>query len=294
MEWNHDKAPRHGAALAYYTVFSIAPLLVIVIAVAGLVFGQQAAEGRIIAQIQELVGQQGAQFIQTLLQNARKPSSSIVASIIGVVTLLIGALGVFGQLQDSLNTIWEVQPKEGRGIIGVIKDRFLSFAMVLGTAFLLLVSLVISAALTAFDKYFDGRLPMSVNLLQTANFFISLGVVTALFAIIFKYLPDAKIRWRDVWMGAMLTALLFTIGKFLLGIYIGHGSFGSTYGAAGSLVIVLAWVYYSAQVLFFGAEFIRVYACRHGAHIKPRSNAIRLTKEERAHQGIPSACPRKP
>ncbi len=277
--WNKDHAPRLGAALAYYTVFSLGPLLIIVIAIAGLVFGTQAVQGQIMGQIQSLVGDQGAAFIQTAIESASKPRDSVIATVIGVVTLLLGALGVFGQLQDALNAIWGVTPKPDRGWKGMLKDRLLSFSMVLVVAFLLLVSLVLSAALTAFFTYFGNLAPMSATVAQGVYFFASFLVITLLFALLFKYLPDAEISWGNVWIGAAMTSLLFTIGKFILGFYLGSSAFGSTYGAAGSLVVVLVWVYYSAQILFFGAEFTKVYATRYGKGIVPAPNAVRVTEE---------------
>jgi membrane protein len=209
-----------------------------------------------------------------MIQRANKPSSGIVATVIAVVTLLFGASGLFGQLQDSLNTIWGVEPKSGRGIWGVIKDRFFSFVAVLGTGFLLLVSLVLTAGLSAMAKMFEGLLPGPEVLLQVLNFLISFAVIMGLFAMMFKILPDAQIAWSDVWVGAAMTALLFTIGKFLIGLYLGKSDVGSAYGAAGSLVIILVWVYYSAQILLFGAEFTQVYANRSGSRIVPTANAV--------------------
>jgi membrane protein len=275
-EWSKDKASRLAAALSYYTIFSVAPLLVIAIAVAGLVFGRKAATDQIVYEIRGLVGDQGAQVIQTILQNASKTSSGVLATIIGIVTLLIGASGAFGQLQDSLNTIWEVKPKSGRGVKGVLRDRFLSFSMVVVIGFLLMVSLVLSAFLSGVGKYLSGQLPMSSVVMQAINFGISFAVTTLLFALIFKVLPDAYIRWRDVWVGAAVTALLFSLGRFLIGLYLGRSSVSSAYGAAGSLVVLLLWVYYSAQILFLGAEFTQVYAKTFGKAIIPKPNAERL------------------
>ena len=287
-DWNEDKAPRLAAALSYYALFAIAPLLVIVIAIAGLFFGQEAASGAIAGQIQGLVGEQSAQAIQEMVANAgASRSGGIIATIIGIVTLLFGALGVFGQLQDALNTIWEVQPKPDRGWLEMIKERLTPFTMVLGIAFLLLISLVISAALAAIGKFFGGIFPGFALIGQIINFVVSFGVITLLFAMIYKYLPDAKIAWNDVWIGAAATALLFTIGRLLLGLYLGRSSTASAYGAAGSLVIVLLWVYYSAQILFMGAEFTQVYAKKYGTQIEPAENAIPITEEARAQQGIP-------
>ncbi len=280
--WNKDHAQRLGAALAYYTVFSLGPLLIIVIAIAGLVFGQQAAQGQIVDQLRGLVGDQGATFIQSAIAASSTPRTGLIASVIGVATLILGALGVFGALQDALNAIWGVQPKPGRGIKGLITDRLLSFSMVIVVGFLLLVSLVISAALAAFLKYFGGMLPFSSTVLQGINFFVSFAVVTLLFALIFKVLPDAKVHWSDVWIGAVLTALLFAIGKFILGYYLGTSAYASSYGAAGSLIIVLVWIYYSAQILFFGAEFTKAFAQRYGEGIVPADNAVRVTEQVQA------------
>jgi membrane protein len=266
-KWSTDKAPRLGAALSYYTVFSLVPLLVLSIAIAGLVFGEEAAQQHIMAQIASLLGDKSAASIQEMLQIAHQPSKGLLTSLLAIGTLLLGASGVFQQLQDALNAVWHVEPKEGRGFWGAIKDRFFSFVAVLGTGFLLLVSLILSAALAAFGKLFQGWLPAPEAILHVANFAISFGVITLLFAMIFKFLPDAHVAWRDVWIGAGLTSLLFTIGKFLIGMYLGKADVGSAYGAAGSLVILLVWVYYSGQILLFGAEFTAVYANRYGSRI---------------------------
>jgi membrane protein len=286
-EWNEDKASRLAAALAYYTIFSLAPLLIIAIAIAGTIFGEEAARGEIVGQIQGLVGKSGAEVIETAIENANKPATGMIASLISIAALLFGATGVFTQLQDALNTIWEVQPKPGRGVMGFIRQNFLSFSMVLGIGFLLLVSLVISAALAAVNTYFSNLLPGFDALWQVANFIIAFGVTTFLFAMIFKFLPNAKITWGDVLIGAAITSLLFSLGRFLLGLYLGNGSFGSTYGAAGSLVVILAWVYYAAQILFFGAEFTQVYARKYGSQIVPDKDAVALTEQARTQQGIP-------
>jgi membrane protein len=285
-EFGEDKAPRLGAALAYYTVFSLAPMLVIIIAVAGLVFGQEAAAGALDDQIRGLVGAEGADLVQAMVASAQEPREGITATVIGIVTLLFGALGAFGQLQDALNTIWEVAPKPGRGLIGVIKDRLAPAGLVLGVGFLLLVSLAVSAALVAVGNLLSGYLAGMAFLMEALNFLISFLAVTVLFAMIFKFLPDAKIAWRDVWIGAALTSLLFNIGKTLIGLYLGSGSVASAYGAAGSLIILLLWVYYSAQILFFGAEFTQVYANRLGSKVQPDEDAVKVTEAERAQQGI--------
>jgi membrane protein len=274
QKWSADKAPRLGAALSYYTVFSLVPLLILTIAIAGLAFGKEAAQHAMMGQIESLVGPQSAAAIQQMLEIAQKPSSGVLASIIAIGTLLLGASGVFAQLQDALNTVWGIEPKEGRGIWGAIKDRFFSFVAVLGTGFLLLVSLVLSAALAAFGKLFMNWLPGQEAVLHLANFVVSFGVIMLLFAMMFKLLPDAKIAWRDVWVGAGLTSLLFTIGKFAIGMYLGKADVGSAYGAAGSLVILLVWVYYSSQILLFGAEFTSVYANRYGSHIMAGTSSV--------------------
>lgn len=286
-EWSTDKAPKLGAALAYYTVFSLAPLLVIAIAIAGFVFGQEAAQGEVVSQLAGLVGQDAAGTIQSMIQNASQTGAGTIATIIGIVTLLFTASGVFGELQDSLNTIWGVQPRPDRGIWGTVKDRFFSFTMVLGTGFLLLVSLVVSTALSALGAWFSGLIPGAEWLWQIVNFAIAFGVTTLLFAAIFKTVPDAEVAWGDVWIGAAATALLFSVGRYLLGLYLGSGSATSVYGAAGSLIVVLLWVYYSAQILFFGAEFTQVYANRFGSKIQPADNAIPLSEEDYAKQGLP-------
>ena len=276
VEWQEDKVTLLAAALAYYTVFSITPLLVIAIAIAGSVFGQDAARGEIIGQLNSLVGEQGAQIIETGLANADQPKISSIASIISVIVLLVGASGVFAQLQEALNTVWDVKakPRKGKGSIWeFIRKRLLSFGMVLAIGFLLLVSLITSAMLSGIGKLQINLLPGFTPIWQLLNFGVSFGFISLLFALIYKYLPDVKIRWKDVWVGAIITALLFTIGKFLIGLYLGHGSLGSAYGAAGSLIVFLAWVFYSAQILLFGAEFTQVYARKYGQKIRPDSHA---------------------
>ncbi len=276
VEWQEDKVTLLAAALAYYTVFSITPLLVIAIAIAGAVFGQDAARGEIIGQINSLVGKQGAQVIETGLANADQPKISGIASIISVIVLLVGASGVFAQLQEALNTVWDVKakPKKAKASIWeFIRKRLLSFGMVLAIGFLLLVSLVTSAMLSGIGKLQIDLLPGFTPVWQLLNFGVSFGFISLLFALIYKYLPDVKIRWKDVWVGATITAFLFTIGKFLIGLYLGQGSLGSTYGAAGSLIVFLAWVFYSAQILLFGAEFTQVYARKYGQKIRPDSHA---------------------
>jgi membrane protein len=279
-DWMEDQAPTLGAALAYYTVFSLAPLLIIAIAIVGLVFGQEAAQGQIFEQLRGLLGEASAKAMQDMVQNANaKPATGVVATLIGVVTLLFGASGVFGQLQTSLNAIWDVEPKPGRGILGLVRDRILSFGFILVVGFLLLVSLLLTAAVAVVAQWF-GMPPAMETLAQILNFVLSLAVITLLFAMIFKFLPDAKIAWHDVWIGAFITALLFTVGKLALGLYLGKSGVGSSYGAAGSLIVLLLWVYYSSQILFFGAEFTQVYANRFGSHVAPADNAMAVRKQK--------------
>jgi membrane protein len=284
-EWLEDKAPRLGAALAYYTIFSLAPLLVIVIGVAGLIFGQDIARSQVLNQIQGLIGEQGGEAIRSMVENASKPTAGGVGAVLGIIMLLFGAAGLFGQLQDALNTVWGVQPKPGGGIWGFIRERFLSFTMVLGITFLLLTSLLVSAGLAAFVQLLGNW--QAGWLGHAVNEVVSLVVITLLFALLFRFLPDAEIAWKDVWLGAAITALLFEVGKFLIGLYLGHSGVASAYGAAGSLAVLLVWLYYSGQIFLFGAEFTKVYANRFGSRIVPAPNAEPVTPEARAEQGMP-------
>jgi len=274
QEWTDDDVPRLAAALAYYTVFSLAPLLIIVISAAGLFFGQEAVEGRIVGQISGLVGERGAEAVQAMVANAARPGAGLIATVIGLCTLFIGATGVFAELQEAMDTIWDVKPRPGQGIWGTVKRRVLSFTMVLGTGFLLLVSLVLSAAVAGLAGYLETRMPGISILSRLLTHALGLALTSAVFALIFKMVPDIEIGWRDVWLGAVLTALLFSIGRFALGEYLGRGAFASSYGAAGSLVVILFWVYYSAQIVLFGAEFTQVYARSRGSEIRPSANAV--------------------
>jgi membrane protein len=280
-EWNDDNASRLAAALAYYTIFSLAPLLVITIGLAGMVFGDDAVQGHVVAQLQGYIGSRGATFVQDMIAASHRPTQSLTATIVGVAVLLFGAAGVFRQLHDALNTIWEVKPKPGRGWRGHLFDRVFAFVMVLGTGFMLLLSVALSAAFAAVGEYLSELLPIPESALHALNFGVSLSLVTLLFAIIFKVVPDARVAWRDVWIGAGLTALLFTVGTLLIGLYLGKSSVASTFGAAASLAILLVWIYYSAQILFLGAEFTQVYASWRGSHIRPNRNAVRLVKPGR-------------
>jgi membrane protein len=268
-EWSKDDALSLGAALAYYTVFSMAPLLVLVIAIAGLALGQAAAQGEIVTQVAGLVGPGGAKAIEEMIARASGPKAGIVATVVSLVTMTAGASGVFGQLQHSLNRIWEVPPTAGAGLRGHLRRRMAAFGMILGIGFLLLVSLLASAALAAVHGLIAEHLPLASRLLPGLNFALSFAVITALFAMIFKVLPDVTMWWRDVWLGAAVTALLFTIGKTLIALYLGRAGVTSVYGAAGSLVLILLWVYYSAQILFIGAEFTEVWSRRYGSRREP-------------------------
>jgi len=269
-----------GAALAFYTLFAIAPLFVIVLAMAGFWFGEQAARRELFSQVSGLIGSEGAEAIQALISAAHKAKTGAWANVMAVVTLFVGATGVFVQLQDALNSVWSVRRVPGRGLRSFIKDRLLSFVFVVGIGFLLLVSLILNAGLSALDKFMVVLVPMHETIWQGLNFVFSFGVITLLFAMIFKVLPDVKIAWRDVWIGAIITALLFNVGKHLFGLYLGRSSVTSAYGAAGSLVIVLLWVYYSAQILFFGAKFTQIYSNRYGSRLEPVPGAEEVTLKE--------------
>lgn len=265
--WIDDYAPSMGAALAYYTLFSIAPLLIIAIAVAGLFFGQDVARGEIVLQIQDLIGQEGAIAVQGLLKSVNEPAQDIFAAVVSIITLLIGATTVFGELQSDLDRIWRVPaPAKENSLWVLLRTRLFSFGLVLGMGFLLLVSLVVSAGIAAFAKWFDGSLAGWEAFLYALNFSLSFAVTTLLFALIYKLIPRAIIAWRDVWVGAAVTAFLFEIGKFLIGLYLGKTSVASGFGAAGSLVVLLLWVYFSAQIFLLGAEFTWVYSHEYGSN----------------------------
>ena len=264
--WIDDFAPSMGAALAYYTLFSIAPLLIIVIAIAGLVFGQDAARGEIVAQIQGLIGRDGAIAVQGLLKSTSEPAQGIVAILISTIMLIIGATTVFAELQSDLDRIWRVPaPAKQLGIFIMIRTRLLSFGLVLGLGFLLVVSLVVGAAIAAVGKWWDGFFAGWEAIFQATDFCLSFAISTVLFAMIYKFMPRARIAWRDVWIGAAVTALLFEVGKFLIGLYLGKTSVASGFGAAGSLVVLLVWVYFAAQIFLLGAEFTWAYAHERGS-----------------------------
>jgi membrane protein len=278
QEWQKDDATRIGAALAYYTTFSLAPLLVVATSVAGLVYGKDAAEGEVTKQLTNMLGEQGAEQVQTMLANAHSHSGGVIATIVGTVAVLIGCGTVFVELQAALNRMWETPPKdEQSGILAWLKKRGLSFGLVLVIGFLLLVSLMVSAALSGAGEALGARVELPPAILSVINFLVSTAVIGGLFTLLYKVLPDEKIDWGDVWVGGLVTALLFSLGKALIGLYLGQSSVASAYGAAGSLAVVLIWIYYSAQLVLFGAEFTQVYANRHGS----RSQGRQTGKQEK-------------
>ena len=279
-QWINDKCPQLGAALAYFTVFSLAPLVLILLAFFGLFFGSDHARDKIIEQLRYMIDPSGIQVIKDIASSAAEPQSGILATLLGIVVGLFGASGVFGQLQDALNTIWGVKAKPGAGLWAFLRARFLSFAMVAGVCFLLLVSLTVESVLRGLSTYLQNLLPGGHILALLLFLILDVGAVIALFAMIFRFLPDIKIGWRDVWIGASLTGLLFVLGKFILGLYLGSGAAGSAYGAASSLITLLLWIYYSAQILLFGAEFTQVYTHSYGSRIEPEDHAVRVKRFE--------------
>ena len=289
-EFGEDKVLRLSAAMAYYAMFSIGPLLIIAMGLAGFAFGHDAVRQQIQEQLRGMLGEGAAKTIDSMM-SAQKHGASFIATLVGLVALLFGAAGLFGQLQDSLNTIWGVKSKPGAGIWGFIRARFLSFSMVLGTGFLLLVSMALTTFLSAATGSLGNKLPMPEAAAHILNFVVSFALISVLFAMIFKFLPDVRIPFSNVWVGAVGTALLFTAGKYLLALYLGRASTASPYGAAGSVIIILMWVYYASVILLFGAEFTQVYARQTGAKIVPTKYAVDVTQEARAEQGTPPQQP---
>jgi membrane protein len=277
-EWLEDKVPQLGAALAYYTVFSLAPLVLLLLAIIGFIFHNDPAGawGKMTEQMSYFLDKSAIDVVQGIAQKASQPNKGFLATTIGILLALFGASGVFGQLQNALNTIWGVKAKPGTGIAGFIRSRFLSFAMVAGVCFLLLVSLVLESVLKSFSHYVQAMLPGGIVIALVVYSIFDLAVVVLLFASIFKFLPDVKIQWRDVWIGAVMTAIFFAIGKWALGLYLGSGAAASAYGAASSLITLLLWIYYSSQILLFGAEFTQVYAARAGRAFVPDKYAVRV------------------
>jgi membrane protein len=287
--WSDDFAPSMGAAISYYTVFSMAPLLIIIIAMAGAVFGREAVQGMIVAQLSGLVGEEGAKMVQTVVANASDTDKGLVAGLIRLFVLIIGATTVFAELQRALDRIWHVPAAEKpKGIVAILRARLLSFGLILGLVFLLIVSLVVSTAVAAFGAWAHGMLPASEALLEGINIVVSMGIATVLFAMIYKLMPSTPIAWRDVWVGAFTTAVLFEVGKMLISLYLGKSSTSHAFAAAGSLVVLLVWVYYAAQIFLLGAEFTKVYADEHGS--KSAARAMTQTAQTAA-AGVPTEVP---
>jgi membrane protein len=284
-KWLQDKCPQLGAALAYFTIFSLAPLVLVLVAVFGFVFGSsEAARDRITEQLQYFIDPSGVKVVKDIAAQTAKPNAGVVATSIGVIIALFGASGVFGQLQEALNTIWGVKPKPGSGIWSFLRARFLSFAMVGGVCFLLLVSLTMETILRGLNDYLNALIPGGHILGMVLFLLLDVSVIVLLFAFIFRYLPDAKVAWRDVWTGSSLTAVLFVLGKFILAFYLGSGAAGSAYGAASSLITLLLWIYYSSLILLFGAEFTQIYANTYGSWVEPKEHAVKVEVTEREVQ----------
>jgi len=290
-DWVDDGAMRLSSSLAYYAIFSLAPLLVIVISMAGLFFGEEAARGELAHQIASLAGRGAGEAIQSAIQSsAAQKATGVLATILSTALLLFGASTVFAELKDALNTIWGVVVKPGRPFFTLVRDRFFSFSIVLAIGFLLLVSLIISVLLAALSHYMSGRFQLPTMVWKTWDLVLSFAIVSGLFAMIFKLLPNVLLRWRDVWLGAVATSLLFTLGKFVIGYYLATSSIASSFGAAGSVVIVLAWIYYSACILFFGAEITKGYARKFGSGVMPNSRAVLIDDLLRARLGLTTAA----
>ncbi len=279
--WKVHRCSTQSAALAFYTIFSLAPILVVVISMAGAVWGEDAVRGQIVSEFEGLMGREPALFVQEVLQSAAPESNNRIGAIVGIFTLVLGATAIFGQLQDALNTVWAVAPKPRAPLTSLLRKRIHSFALVVGIGFLLLVSLILSAGLTGLSEYLEGSMELPVDLLHLANVLISFAVITLLFAMIYRLLPDVKIAWREVWLGSILTALLFVAGKTLISFYLGRVNVASAYGAAGSLVVILLWVYYSALIFFFGAELTRVHGRQfRTSRSEPEEGAIRVPESQ--------------
>ena len=288
-KWSEHQAPRLGASVAFYSLLSFAPLLVIITAVIALIFGHSSAQGALIGEARQLIGERGAETVKSLLNSAQKPSSGIFSGAVAFIMLLFGASGVFAELQSALNIIWEAPEQTSSGVWGMVKERLFSFGMVLSVGFLLLVSLLLSTGLAYLGHGFGQLVPLPPAILHVTNFVVSFAVISLLFALMFKYVPNVHVRWRYVIIGAVGTALLFTLGKLLLGLYLGKASVGSTYGAAGSLVAVIVWIYYSSQIFFFGAEFTHIYAEAHRAQAPAGSKETGSEPKREPAPGHPAA-----
>ena len=273
LGWVEHNAPRLSAALAFYTILSVSPLLVIATAIVGAVFGDAGASDQLIKQLQAILGEPGAEVVRAIIENSSRPALGAIASALGTVTLLVGASGVFSELQSALNTVWNVKPKPNLGIWSILRYRFLSFGVVLAVGFLLIVTVVLSTAVAAFGGELQGIVPNLALSLQITNSVLSFALLTVLFALIFKFLPDVKVWWRDVLFGALVTAILFAVGRFFIGLYLGSAGIATPFGAAGSLVVFVVWIYYSSLILFFGVELTQVTATRLGHNIEPTSKA---------------------
>ncbi len=278
--WWNDNVPRLGASLAYYTLFALAPILIVAITIAGFVFGPDAVQRQVTSEISGLVGKEGGQAVQAMLKGANQRGNDILATGVGLITFFLGSTGAFLELQTALNAIWRVKPKPDAGIKDMLLQRLLSFGLVIGVGFLLLVSLLVSAALSALNRYVGALVPEIAVVWQGVNTLVSLGVVTVLFAMIYQFLPDVDLKLRHVWVGALVTAGLFNIGKYLIGLYLGTSGVASAYGAAGSVVVLLVWVYYSAQIVLLGAEFTRAYVEKFGERPAPAAHAEKDPKPE--------------
>jgi membrane protein len=284
-----DNCPRLGAAMAYYTALSLSPLLLAVVGIAGLVYGREAARGGIVEQFRDTIGTQAASFVEQMILKSSEPKHGIIATVVALVVLFFGATGVFGELQSALNSVWKVPGKQSSGgVLTMLKERLLSFSLVCGAAFLLLVSLVVSAVLAGIDSHILGWLPGTEWLAQVLSLLVNFALTAALFAMMFKWLPETQLAWKDVWIGAAVTALLFSAGRFLIGLYLGKAAVASTYGAAGSLVVLLVWIYYSTQILLFGAELTFVYAQRFGSGV--RAGGQLVEPREASGGGRPGAA----
>lgn len=279
IAWDDDHVGEHGAALSFFTMLSLSPLLIIVVVLSSVGFGREAANGHLVSQIRGLIGTDGATFVQGLISNAYKADADLSAAAFSIVMLLLGATGVFIQLRDSLNMIWRVRQKPRGAIRGFVRVRILSFAMILGIGFLLLVSLTISAVMAAASVYISSYFSILSGLVTLIEVLVSFAGITVVFVLLFKFLPAVNLRWRDAWVGAAFTSILFSIGKYLIGLYLGNGMMGTTFGAASSLVIIMMWTYYSSQIILYGAEFTRFYALRYGTEIVPSANGIRITEQ---------------
>jgi membrane protein len=272
VAWLSDNVPRFGAALAFYTLFSLAPVLIVAVSIAGFVFGKEAARGEIVRQFQGLMGRQGATAIETIIQSTNRHGLGVVATTLGIVAILVGASGAFNELQEALNIVWKVDTRTKTFWKITVRQRVFSLGLVIATGFLLMTSLVVTASLSAAERFVSHLLPMPAILLESINFVFSFAMITILFGLILKFIPEAAIQWRDVRMGAAITSLLFTVGKSVIGFYLGHSALTSAYGAATSLVAFLVWIYYSAQILLFGAELTYVYALKYGSRMENTSS----------------------